>query len=150
MPERFTSAPLRMSLSNIYKIRGVGDVIAGRVEQGTVELGEEVVFVPVHTAERPCTGTVSSVEMHHCRRGSAFTGDIVGLNIRGLDICSMPRVGDVMVCSNDVSLQQAKEFDAEVNILDIPNEIKVGYQPLGFVRFGRAACRISAIKWKVD
>jgi elongation factor 1-alpha len=33
--------------------------------------------------------------------------------------------------------------------LDIPNEIKIGYSPIGFVRCGRAACRITALKWKM-
>merc|ERR1712190_278560 len=32
---------------------------------------------------------------------------------------------------------------------DIPNEIKVGYSPIGFVRCGRAACRITGLKWKM-
>merc|ERR1712224_690816 len=42
-----------------------------------------------------------------------------------------------------------KEFSAQIQVLDIPNEIKVGYSPIGFVRCGRAACRISALKWKM-
>merc|ERR1712073_264381 len=44
---------------------------------------------------------------------------------------------------------QTREFDAQIQVLDIPNEIKVGYSPIGFVRCGRAACRISALKWKM-
>merc|ERR1719361_525285 len=46
VPERPTSAPMRMPISGIYKIKGVGDVLAGRVEQGVVKPGEEVVFLP--------------------------------------------------------------------------------------------------------
>merc|ERR1719382_523232 len=49
VPERPTSAPMRMPVSGIYKIKGVGDVLAGRVEQGVVKPGEEVVFLPTHT-----------------------------------------------------------------------------------------------------
>jgi len=43
-------------------------------------------------------------------------------------------------------LGQTREFDAQIQVLDIPNEIKVGYSPTGFARCGRAACRISALK----
>merc|ERR1712057_79026 len=43
VPERPVSAPMRMPISGIYKIKGVGDVLAGRVEQGQVKPGEEVV-----------------------------------------------------------------------------------------------------------
>merc|ERR1712008_633278 len=111
--------------------------------------GEEVVFLPTHTASNPCTGKVFTVEMHHSRVDFANPGDNVGLNIKGLDKNNMPRSGDVMVYKKDTTLGQTKEFDAQIQILDIPNEIKVGYSPIGFVRCGRAACRISALKWKM-
>merc|ERR1712147_43522 len=107
---------------------GVGDVLAGRVEQGIVKPGEEVVFLPTHTPSNSCTGIYK---------------------IKGLDKQNMPRSGDVMVYKKDTTLGQTKEFDAQIQILDIPNEIKVGYSPIGFVRCGRAACRISALKWKM-
>merc|ERR1712037_774537 len=116
VPERPISAPMRMPISGIYKIKGVGDVLAGRVEQGVVKPGEEVVFLPTHTGSNPCVGKVFTVEMHHSRVDFANPGDNVGLNIK---------------------------------VLDIPNEIKVGYSPIGFVRCGRAACRISGLKWKM-
>eukprot|EP00971_Amphidinium_carterae_P142160 2815980-Amphidinium_carterae.1 len=149
IPERPVSAPMRMPISGIYKIKGVGDVLAGRVEQGIVKPGEEVVFLPTHTASNPCTGKVFTVEMHHTRMDQANPGDNVGLNIKGLDKNNMPRSGDVMVYKKDSTLGQTKAFDAQIQVLDIPNEIKVGYSPIGFVRCGRAACRISALKWKM-
>merc|ERR1719503_36891 len=149
VPERPTSAPMRLPISGIYKIKGVGDVLAGRVEQGVVKPGEEVVFLPTHTPSNACTGKVFTVEMHHTRVDFANPGDNVGMNIKGLDKNNMPRSGDVMVYKSDTSLGQTKEFDAQIQVLDIPNEIKVGYSPIGFVRCGRAACRISQLKWKM-
>ena len=41
------------------------------------------------------------------------------------------------------------EFDSQIQVLDIPIEIKAGYSPIGFVRCGRAACRVSKLKWKM-
>jgi len=149
VPARPSDAPMRMPISGIYKIKGVGDVLAGRVEQGIVKPGEEVVFLPTHTAANACAGKVFTVEMHHQRADQANPGDNVGLNIKGLDKANMPRSGDVMVYKKDTTLGQCKEFDAQVQILDIPNEIKVGYSPIGFVRCGRSACRISKLKWKM-
>jgi elongation factor 1-alpha len=149
VPERPMSAPMRMPISGIYKIKGVGDVLAGRVEQGIVKPGEEVVFLPTHTTSNPCTGKVFTVEMHHSRVDAANPGDNVGLNIKGLDKNNMPRSGDVMVYKKDTTLGQTKEFDAQIQVLDIPNEIKVGYSPIGFVRCGRSACRISKLKCKM-
>merc|ERR1711866_37629 len=54
-----------------------------------------------------------------------------------------------MIYKKDTTLSAVKAFDAQIQVLDIPNEIKVGYSPIGFVRCGRAACRISALKWKM-
>ena len=58
---------MRMPISGIYKIKGVSDVLVGRVEQGVVKPGEEVIFLPTHTASNPCTGKAFTVEMHHQR-----------------------------------------------------------------------------------
>ncbi|CAK0831872.1 unnamed protein product, partial [Prorocentrum cordatum] len=149
VPERPTSAPMRMPISGIYKIKGVGDALAGRVEQGMVKPGEEVAFLPARAASNPCTDKVFTVEMHHQRVDFANPGDNVGLNIEGLDKNNMSRSGDVVVYKKDTTLGQTKEFDAQIQVLDIPNEIKVGYSPIGFVRCGCAACRISKLKWKM-
>ena len=33
--------------------------------------------------------------------------------------------------------------------LDIPGELKAGYSPIGFVRCGRSACKMTTLKWKI-
>jgi elongation factor 1-alpha len=148
-PERKTDAPMRLPISGIYKIKGVGDVLAGRVEQGVVKPNEEVIFMPTHTASNPCTGKVFTVEMHHKRVEAANPGDNVGMNIKGLDKLNMPHTGDVMVYKADTTLKAVKDFTAQIQTLDIPGELKVGYSPIGFVRCGRAASRMTEIKWKM-
>ena len=149
VPARPSDAPMRMPISGIYKIKGVGDVLAGRVEQGLVKPGEEVVFLPTHTASNPCVGKVFTVEMHHKRVEKAHPGDNVGMNIKGLDKINMPRVGDVMVYKKDGTLKAVKDFTAQIQTLDIPGELKKGYCPIGFVRCGRAACKMTSIDYKV-
>merc|ERR1712205_281364 len=141
IPERPRDAPMRMPVSGIYKIKGVGDVLAGRVEQGIVKPNEEVVFMPTNTPANACGGKVLTIEMHHTRHETAKPGDNVGLNIKGLDKINMPRVGDVMIYKKDKTLDQTGEFTAQIQTLDIPGEIKIGYSPIGFVRCGRSACR---------
>jgi len=128
---------------------GVGDVLAGRVEQGIVKPNEEVVFMPTHTTANACAGKVFTIEMHHTRHDAANPGDNVGLNIKGLDKQNMPRVGDVMIYKKDKSLDETGEFTAQIQTLDIPGEIKLGYSPIGFVRCGRAACRATKFNFKV-
>jgi elongation factor 1-alpha len=140
---------MRLPLSGVYKIKGVGDVLTGRVEQGAVRPGEEVKFLPTHTDANACTGKVFTVEMHHKRIEHGAAGDNIGMNVKALNKENMPRVGDVMVYKVDATLATTKNFSAQVQILDIPGEIKCGYSPIGHVRCGRAACRLVKINWKM-
>jgi translation elongation factor EF-1alpha len=92
---------------------------------------------------------VFTVEMHHKRVESAGPGDNVGMNVKGLDKGNMPRAGDVMIMKSDASLKHVEDFTAQIQTLDIPGELKIGYSPIGFVRCGRSACRVTKIDWKV-
>jgi len=149
LPKRPVKKPLRMPVSGVYKIKGVGDVITGRVEQGKVEPGNETIFLPTHTTSKPCSGKVFSVEMHHKSQPMAGPGDNVGLNMKGLDKVNMPRVGYVMIMKSDSTLKACQNFTAQVQVLDHPGELKVGYSPIAFIRTGRSACRIAKINWKI-
>jgi elongation factor 1-alpha len=149
IPERSSNAIMRTPISGIYKIKGIGDVLTGRVEQGTVKPSEEVVFLPTHTASTPCQGKVFSVEMHHKVVDSATTGDNCGFNIKGLVKENMPRVGDIMILKKDDTIGRAYSFTSQVRVLEHPGELKVGYCPIAFVRTGRSAVRMSAITWKI-
>merc|ERR1711939_457424 len=119
-PPRNDAADMRLPISGVYKIKGVGDVLAGRVEQGVVRPGEEVVFIPTHTVSNPCVGKVFTVEMHHKRVDEAHPGDNVGKNI-----------------------------NAQVQVLDVPGQLKCGYSPVAFVRCGRSACKMTELIFKV-
>jgi len=147
--KRDDAAAMRLPVSGVYKIKGVGDVLTGRVEQGAVEANKEVKFLPTHTASTSCTGKVFTVEMHHKRIESGQSGDNIGMNVKALNKDNMPRVGDVMVYKEDETIQITKNFTCQVQILDIPGEIKPGYSPIGHVRCGRAACRLVQINWKM-
>jgi len=149
-PERQGNKPMRTPISGVYKIKGAGDVLTGRVEQGSVKPGDEVVFLPTHTASLACTGKIFSVEMHHKSQPVANAGDNVGLNIKGLVKENMPRVGDIMILKSDASIKKCKEFTCQVQILNHPGELKVGYSPIAFVRTARSAVRMSKLNWKIS
>jgi elongation factor 1-alpha len=149
IPKRDTTKKMRMPVSGVYKIKGVGDVITGRVEQGAVKPGQEVLFVPTNTLSKKCGGKVFTVEMHHKNVPEAGPGDNVGLNIKGLDKGNMPRVGDVMIDAKDDSLKPCKSFTAQLQILDHPGQLKVGYTPIAFIRTGRSATKMTVIDWKI-
>jgi len=145
-PPRNTTAPLRIPISGVFKIKGVGDVVTGRVECGAVKLGEEVVF-----AVAGAKATVKSIETHHRGLERAAAGDIIGLSVRGLSRDSMPEIGDVLVASKNARpLKPVRSFKALVAVQRHPGELRVGrYSPLCFVRTARAQVRLESITWKM-
>ena len=95
----------------------------------------------IHAQER------FTFEMHH-QRVDASPGDNDGLIIKGLGMNNTPRFLMMSWLQVSTTLGQTREFDAQIHLLDIHSEIKVGCR-IGFVRCGRAACRISKPKWKM-
>jgi len=129
IPARSINVPQRTPISGIHKIKGTGDVVTGRVEQGTVKVGDEVVFLPTHTSSVPCEGKVFSIEMFHKSISEALAGDNAGFSIRGLRKENMPRTGDIMVLKKDSTLKICKTFTAQVQVLNLPGELKVSLFP---------------------
>lgn len=148
LPVRDLAAPLRAPVSNCLNIKGVGDVLTMRIEQGQVTKGDEVIFLPTHTSSNPCVGKVFSIEMHHKEHNNAGPGDNVGINMKGLTKANMPKSGDIMIKKADATLKTAESFTSQAMVLDHPGQIKVGYTPIGYCRTSRCSLRLSKIVWK--
>jgi elongation factor 1-alpha len=160
-PKRPVKKPFRMPVSGVYKIKGVGDVITGRIEQGKITAGAKVKFYPMLVP-----GTVFSIEMHHKTVPEAIAGDNVGLNVKGLKRETMPKTGDVM-CIDDLKLdptppKASKSFTALVFVQDHPGQLrcatghdsatdtwKGGFTPSIHIRTAKAPCQMIQIKWKM-
>lgn len=148
LPPRDNAAPLRAPVSQCLSIKGVGDVLTMRIEQGQLNKGDEVIFLPTHTSSTPCTGKVFSIEMHHKEHGTATAGDNVGVNMKGLNKANMPKGGDIMIKKSDSTLKTCDTFTAQSMVLDHPGQIKVGYCPVAFCRTSKCSLRLEKINWK--
>ena len=145
-PERKPDAPVRVPINGIYKIKGVGDVITGRVEQGTINAGDVCRVVP-----RGLSGLkVFSIEMHHKTWPNAKPGDNVGMNMKGLDKNNMPKVGDVITLEKDPLCLPVKSFVAQVVVQEHPGQLKPGFSPCVHVRTAKSASKMTAINWKIS
>lgn len=151
VPKRDNTKPARMPVSDVLSIKGVGDIITGRIEQGCFKPGDKVIFVP-----SGATGDIFSIEMHHKSQPSASTGDNVGLNVKKLDKARMPRKGDVMMLASEKNPYEVYEFTAQVNVQDHPGQLKCaneegkgGFSPNVMVRTAHAACQLFRITWKM-
>jgi len=143
-PKRPVDKPLRLPLQDVYKIGGIGTVPVGRVETGILTPGQVVTFAPANV-----TTEVKSVEMHHTALTQATPGDNVGFNVKGVSIKDIRRG---MVCS-DAKNDPAKEcesFQAQLIILNHPNQIAAGYAPVLDCHTAHIACKFSELLSKID
>ena len=123
----------------------MGDVITGRVEQGTIHAGDVVRVAP-----RGLSGLkVFSVEMHHKTWPDAKPGDNVGMNVKGLDKKNMPKVGDVMSLESQPILEPVDKFTAQIVVQEHPGQLKPGFAPLVHVRTAKSSCKMTKIHWKM-
>jgi len=163
-PKRQDKKAFRMPVSGVYKIKGVGDVVTGRVEQGKITPGVNVKFYPTG-----CSGNIFSIEMHHKNVEMAHCGDNVGLNVKKLPKENMPHTGDVMAIDDlkeDPTPPRAcKEFTALVFVQDHPGKlscgkaekdkktgtmvVKGGFTPSIHIRTAKAPCQMTSINWKM-
>ena len=143
-PKRFPDKPLRIPINGIYKIKGVGDVITGRIEQGTLNSGDIVRVAPRGLQNLK----VFSIEMHHKTWPNAVPGDNVGMNIKGLDKANMPKVGDVISLQTE-ELKAVESFVCQVAVQEHPGQLKPGFSPCVHVRTAKSACKMTKINWKM-
>ena len=142
-PEKPVDLPLRIPIQDVYSITGVGTVPVGRVETGIMKQGDNVIFEPAGVS-----GEVKSIEMHHETFPEAEPGDNIGFNVRGVGKNDIRR-GDVAGHTTDAPTV-AKEFTAQVVVLQHPGVITVGYTPVFHCHTSQTACTFLELTSKLD
>merc|ERR1712177_173831 len=144
MGKRLPDAPLRLPVSNIYNIKGVGQIICGTVEQGTIKPGDQVGFVPSNLKGKK----IFSIEQHKKVLESAGPGNSVGMSIKGITKDEKVAPGDIIYVENEGELKPIKSFTAMVAVQEHPGVLKPGYCPVVFCRTAKVACKMTKILWK--
>ncbi len=110
-PERSLDKPFLMPVEDVFSIEGRGTVVTGRIEQGTVKMGEEVSIVGIRdTQKTTCTG----VEMFQKTLDSGQAGDNVGCLLRGVKKEDVTRG---MVLAKPGSITPHTDFEAQCYVL---------------------------------
>jgi elongation factor Tu len=111
-PVRLVDKPFLMAVEDVFSIEGRGTVATGRIEQGTVKVGEEVEIIGLNAATRKtvCTG----VEMFNKTMDHGVAGDNVGCLLRGVKREDIER-GQVL--AKPGSITPHTKFEAEVYVL---------------------------------
>ena len=110
-PPRAIDEPFLMPIEDVFSISGRGTVVTGRIERGSINVGEEIEIVGIKdTSKTTCTG----VEMFRKLLDRGEAGDNVGVLLRGIDREGVER-GQVLVKPGTVTPHT--KFEAEVYIL---------------------------------
>ena len=111
IPARDVDKPFMMPIEDVFSISGRGTVVTGRIERGTVKVGEEIEIVGFKpTAKKVVTG----VEMFRKLLDAGVAGDNVGVLLRGVEKTDVER-GQVLAKLG--SMQAHTKFKGEVYIL---------------------------------
>ena len=111
-PQRDTDKPFLMPVEDVFSITGRGTVATGRVERGTIKVGESVDIVGLN--DEPRTVVVTGLEMFRKILDQAQAGDNIGALLRGVQKTEIER-GQVL--AKPGSITPHTKFEAEVYVL---------------------------------
>ncbi|AYW45895.1 elongation factor Tu [Tetragenococcus koreensis] len=111
-PERDHDKAFMMPIEDVFSITGRGTVATGRVERGTIKVGDEVDIIGIH--ENVKKTTVTGVEMFRKLLDYAEAGDNIGTLLRGVSRDDIER-GQVL--AKPGSITPHTKFSAEVYVL---------------------------------
>ena len=132
-PTRETDKPFLMAVEDVFSITGRGTVATGRVERGTVKIGDTVELVGLRDTK---TATVTGLEMFQKTLDESVAGDNVGILLRGLQKAEIERG---MVLAKPGSISPHLKFEAQVYVLTKEEGGRhtpffPGYRPQFYVR----------------
>ena len=110
-PVRETDKPFLMPVEDVFSITGRGTVATGRVERGTIKVGDSVEIVGIKETK---TVVVTGVEMFRKLLDQAEAGDNIGTLLRGV---SREEIVRGQVLAKPKSVNPHSDFEAEVYVL---------------------------------
>jgi elongation factor Tu len=111
VPKREVDKPFLMPVEDVFSITGRGTVATGRIERGTVKVGDEVALVGFGSDKKT---VVTGVEMFRKLLDEGQAGDNVGLLLRGIGKEEIERG---MVLSKPGAITPHTHYLAEVYVL---------------------------------
>jgi elongation factor Tu len=111
-PVRETDKPFLMPVEDVFSITGRGTVATGRVERGTIKVGQTVQIVGI--VDKPRDVVVTGVEMFHKQMDQGEAGDNIGVLLRGVQRDEIER-GQVLAAPGTITPH--KKFTAQVYVL---------------------------------
>ncbi len=132
-PARDTEKTFLMAVEDVFSITGRGTVATGRVERGTVTVGDNIEIIGYVETR---TATVTGLEMFQKTLDESVAGDNVGVLLRGMQKEDIERG---MVLAKPGTITPHTKFEAQVYVLKKEEGGRhtpffPGYRPQFYVR----------------
>ena len=132
-PARETEKTFLMAVEDVFSITGRGTVATGRVERGTVKVGDNIEIIGYVETR---TATVTGLEMFQKTLDESVAGDNVGVLLRGMQKDDIERG---MVLAKPGTITPHTKFEAQVYVLKKEEGGRhtpffPGYRPQFYVR----------------
>ena len=111
-PERPRDLPFLMPVEDVFTITGRGTVATGRVERGTVKVGDEAEIVGLSDEKKKTV--ITGVEMFRKLLDEAYAGDNIGALLRGIQRSEVER-GQVL--AKPGSIHPHTHFKGQIYVL---------------------------------
>lgn len=144
-PERDTEKPFLMAVEDVFSITGRGTVATGRVERGSVKVGDTIEIVGLEATR---STTVTGLEMFQKTLDESVAGDNVGVLLRGIQKNDIQRG---MVLAKPGTITPHTKFEAQVYVLNKEEGGRhtpffPGYRPQFYVRTTDVTGKIESFK----
>jgi len=140
LPRRKSDAPLRIPILDKYKHAGKV-FIEGKVESGTVHLGDNVIIMPNNTKGKIILLGTDTVEMNECGPGENIRIVISGVTLNDLH-------PGFVICHEKDSIKPATLIEAQVYTMDLlPHKpiMTAGYRSMLHCHTATMECVVSYI-----
>ena len=132
-PERDMDKSFLMAVEDVFSITGRGTVATGRVERGSIKVGETIELIGLRDTK---TTTVTGLEMFQKTLDESVAGDNVGVLLRGIQKIDIERG---MVLAKPGSITPHTKFESQVYVLKKEEGGRhtpffTGYRPQFYVR----------------
>ena len=121
---------VRLPIDRVFSMRGFGTVVTGTLASGRIDVGDELVLLPVGRRLK-----VRGLQVHGAKQGSAGAGRRVAVNLSGIELAEVVR-GDSLVTPD--CFKATRCFDGTVELLPSAKPLRHGAR----VRFHHGTCEV--------
>ncbi|KAJ8981286.1 hypothetical protein NQ317_004022 [Molorchus minor] len=119
-PERPVSKPFRLSINDIFKGTGAAFCVSGRVETGTLSVGDKVLLCPNRES-----AIVKSLAIEDVSKTIVFAGDQATVTLSGIEMQNVS-VGNIL-CDPQYPVSVASKFQARIVVFNVTVPITKGF-----------------------